>query len=288
MNKTIKYLIMMLLLSLLFTGLIVKADTGPKPAVYITLNDFPDDEIYVSLLSSNASNGPYQSLTDEEINQDYYSEMDHKFYEYSKTQDFFFWGGTKKITKSDNVYSWTYYPPNRFKIICYIESIDRFVVSDEILERYAFSSYFKLDVVNKDGTYVITNIKKNYNYFLEIVNLLLRIVLTFAIELTIAYFLFHFKDKTFVVIVLTNLITQVGLNVFLNLTCYNYGILETIIYYIIFEILIFIVEALIYSISFKKINSEYKIGKIILYALLSNALSFIFGYLIIRYVPGLV
>ena len=275
-------------LVLLFTGLNVKADTGPKPAVYITIDGLEDEVVYVSLLASEANNGPYHQLTDEDLNQDYYTEMDHKFYEYAKTQDFFFWGGTKKITKSDNVFSWTYYPPNRFKVICYIESSDSFVVSDEILERYAFSSYFKMDLVNNNGTYVITNIKKNYNYFYEIMNLLLRIVLTLAIELAIAYYVFHFKGKTFMVIIITNILTQVALNLFLNITCYNYGFLETIIYYIILEIFIFIAEAFIYTITFKRINEEYNIGKIILYALLSNALSFIFGFIIIRYVPGLV
>ena len=56
-----KYLIVLLLIALTFTGLTVKADTGPKPSVHITINGVNDD-IYVTLLSKVKSTGPYHKI----------------------------------------------------------------------------------------------------------------------------------------------------------------------------------------------------------------------------------
>lgn len=41
-------------------------------------------------------------------------------------------------------FKWTYYPPQRFKILVYFPETDSFAVSG-IYERYAFDSYYKVD-----------------------------------------------------------------------------------------------------------------------------------------------
>lgn len=283
----LKYAIILILSLLLFTGLKVFADTGPKPSLHITINDFPGEEVYVTVLSSEAYYGPNQWITDENIDEYNLSEIEYKFFEYCKTQDYFFWGNVKKLDKKNNTFSWTYYPPYKFKVICYIESIDQFIISNEPLERYAFNTYYKMDIVNDSGAYQITNIKKNYNYFMEIFHFLLRVIITLVIELVIAYFLFKFRKQTFVIIIVTNVITQLGLNIILNLmSMTNHGI-SLYIYYFFLELLVVFIEASVYLLTFRRYLDEYKIGKIILYALLSNALSFIYGLIIMMFVPGL-
>lgn len=287
MKNKIKYLIIIILQLILFTGLTVKADTGPKPSVNITINFDVDSDVYVSLLAREKSNGPYQEIVEGDHRYNELSEMDLKFYEYAKTNDHYFWGYTKKLTKDDNIYKWTYYPPFNFLVICYIESTNEFIVTSEELTRYAFDTYYQMDLENVNGTYVLNNIKKNYNYTGEILHFLLRVVITLAIELTLAFLVFRFRGKAFLVIAVTNIITQIGLNVLLNIINYNSGSLSLIINYILLEILILVGEMIIYLIFIKKLDKSYSTIKIIMYSILANALSFILGYIILSYVPGL-
>ena len=179
MKNKIKYLIVLTLLLVLFTGLTVKADTGPKPSVNITINNI-DSDIYVSLLSKTESTGPYRDIKEGE-------------YEYNNEFKFIckqFVITDLEITKDDNIFKWTYYPPYDFKVICYIENADEFVVTESSLSRYAFDTYYKMDLENVNGTYVLNNIKKNYNYLGEILHFLLRVAITLLIELLLAFFIF--------------------------------------------------------------------------------------------------
>lgn len=284
-NKT-KYLIVLVLLLALFTGLTVKADTGPKPSVNITINNI-DSDIYVSLLSKQESTGPYQKITEGDYEYNELDEIGLKFYEYSKTDDYYFLGNVKKLTKDNNIYRWTYYPPYDFKVICYIESTDEFVVTEGSLSRYAFDTYYQMDLENVNGTYVLNNIKKNYNYLGEVLHFLLRVVITLAIELLLAFFIFKFRAKAFLIIIITNIITQICLNVLLNVVNYNSGSLMLIIDYILLELLVLIGEMITYLILIKKYDKSYSAMKIVIYSIAANVSSFILGFIILSYVPGL-
>ena len=85
----------------------------------------------------------------------------------------------------------TYYPPSKFKVLIYYPEGDVFAVS-EIYERYAFDSYFKINAqdlnVEDASQNTILIARKNYNYGLEIVSMLARIVLTVIVEMIIAFF----------------------------------------------------------------------------------------------------
>ena len=286
MKNKIKYLIVLTLLLVLFTGLTVKADTGPKPSVNITINNI-DSDIYVSLLSKTESTGPYRDIKEGEYEYNNLDEIGLKFYEYAKTDDYYFFGYIKKLTKDDNIFKWTYYPPYDFKVICYIENADEFVVTESSLSSYAFDTYYKMDLENVNGTYVLNNIKKNYNYLGEILHFLLRVAITLLIELLLAFFIFKFRAKAFLIIIITNIVTQVTLNVLLNFTNYNSGRLMLLINYILLELLVLIIEMITYLLLIRKYDKSYSKARIILYAILANISSFILGYIILTYVPGL-
>lgn len=273
-----KHILILFLLSFFFlVGITVKADTGPKPSTYITFNNL-DRDIYVTLLSRDEGRGPWSLGAEQD-----YNEIEQKFAEYAHNTNYYFLGYTKRITKDDNTFSWTYYPPDNFVILCYSENDATFFGNDELISRYAFDSYFKLDYNNL----AISNIEKNYNYGSEILHFFLRCIITITIELLLAYFVFRFKKKSFIIILITNLVTQIFLNVFLNISNYYHGSLSLIINYIVLELLIVLIEAVTYVLLIKRVDKEYKISGIILYAILANILSFGLGLIILRYVPGL-
>ena len=275
-KKIIKYLLIIFMISFLFMGVTAKADTGPKPTTHITFEDIPDSGIYVTLFAKNESHGPWNTEYIELEN-----EIDEKFYEYSLSDDFYFWGNVNKITKDSDTYNWIYYPPATFKIVYYNELNNTFYKSEEI-NRYAFNSYFKMNLSDN-------SIEKNYNYLGEVLHFLLRVVVTIGIELLLAFFVFKFKKKSFLIIVITNIITQILLNVLLNIFNYHDGSLKLIINYILYELFIVIFESIIYLIFIPKTDKEkpYPKSGILLYTILANIASFVLGLLIFMYVPGL-
>lgn len=94
----------------------------------------------------------------------------------------------------------TYYPPRQFKILLYFPERNHFIVSDQSYERYAFDSYFTAKAYSSDGlTSKQTDsisVVKSYHYADELLSLLVRIILTIAIEVLIAVpFGFHAKNQ---------------------------------------------------------------------------------------------
>ena len=275
-----KHILILFLLSFFFlVGITVKADMGPKPSTYVTFNGL-DRDLYVTLISKEEGHGPWSPDAHQE-----FDTVDSKFKEYAENNNYYYLGYKQKITKDNNTFTWTYYAPDDFVIICYNESDDILLSHNEVLSRYAFDSYFELDYNSQS----LSNVRKSYNYGSEILHLLLRVVLTILIELLLAYFVFRFKKKSFLIIIITNLITQIFLNIFLNISNYINGSLVLWINYIFIELLIVFVEAITYAILIPRIDKDnnYKVPIIILYAIIANALSFGLGFLIIKYIPGL-
>ena len=185
-------------------------------------------------------------------------------------------------TGSDE-FRWGYYPPSPFKILLYFPKSDSFVVSG-IYERYAFDSYYAVDV-SESG---VLTARKTYDYTWELISLAARIVITILVELLIA-FLFGLRGKKQLqLLAVVNVVTQVVLNVLLNLVNYNKGHYAFVFYYILWELLVFGLEAVIYSLVLKK--SEFGAvskGKAVLYALVANGASFGIGMWIANLIPGI-
>lgn len=88
---------------------------------------------------------------------------------------------------------------------------------------------------------------------------------------------------------IVNIITQILLNVSVNLFYDNFGgQFGTVVLFIFLEFIIFIVEAFKYT-SYMWIKKEYKIPlwKPVVYALVANSVSFVLGLILAFFVPGL-
>ncbi len=311
MKRVKQLLCVMLLLILIVTPMSVSADIGPKPSVKVEFVGLEEEEYYVTLLSEYESTGPWS------VNDSYYDYMGdeavfQKFAEYEDVDGYYFISYMEECSE-DDIFEWNYYPPQKFKILIYLPQYDKFIIDEQICERYAFDSYFTVDVSdgnstvsidkteNEEGTsseeYTINEeslenfeleIEETYDFSMEIVSLIVRIVLTIVVELLIALFFYRRDTKAITVIVLANMATQIVLNILLNVINYNSGHYAFVFHYIWMEIVVFVVEAIIYT---KMIGRENKeTGKKYhpwAYAVVANLISVIVGIWIARVIPGI-
>lgn len=270
------------------------ADMGPKPSINLTFSGINETVYYVTLLSETQSTGPYSYSTDK-INEDSYMIKEYKkeglkvwnaFRDYKDSDGYYFLEYFQRIT-NDNIFKWTYYPPKKFKVLIYFPNTEQYLVSDKY-ETYAFDSYFNAEISN--NTKAIT-LKRSYNYTLEILCLIARIVGTIILEILIAI-LFGLRDKKVLrFIIIVNCITQIILNILLNLSNYSGGSLLFLFNYIWLEILVIIIEAILFSSYFKKASTTLikpiKPYMAILYSISANSFSLIAGIYIAKLLPGI-
>ena len=89
-------------------------------------------------------------------------------------------------------------------------------------------------------------------------------------------------------IVCVNAVTQIILNLLLNIVNYKSGELAFVLNYILFEIIVFAVEAVLYfNIMQKFSHKRIKRGITVLYAFIANAVSFAGGMFIAHMIPGI-
>ena len=287
MKKISVVLLFLLTLTLLFP-VTAYADMGPKPSVVISFDGLAGNTYYATLLSSAKSTGPYSALDDNNRAYSRYQNGDEdydiflKFAEYQDADGFYFLQFFKDCSQTQQ-FKWTYYPPQKFKILLYFPETDRFIISDQSYECYAFDSYFTAKAYNADSldpkqTADSISIAKAYDYAKELPSLAVRIILTIAIELIVAV-LFGFREKNQLrFFALVNGITQIALNIALNVINYYSEPLGFLLFYALLELAIFIVEEILYTAYLKK-HSEKEIPnwKPGLYALVANTASFILG-----------
>lgn len=262
------------------------ADTGPKPSVRINFENMGEEVCYGTLLSKTDSTGPssaWDGNPEHIYNYDLDMDIWQAFVDYEDADGYYFLQEGWLCSESKEL-NWTYYPPSSFKILLYYPELDTYTVSG-IYERYAFDSYFR---VTMDGLEIKSVDDKAYDFTWELISLACRVVVTIALELAIAL-LFGLRQKKLIMTILgVNVVTQIGLNVALNIINYNRGAYMFVFCYVLLEILVFIVEAVAYTVLFCK-SSEPQISKkrTVSYALIANIVSFIGGMAIAQLVPGI-
>jgi len=286
----------------------VNADMGPKPSVRITFENLGNELCYGTLLSSRESTGPSSSWNGKEEDarhnenpngsysyQNFGYDVWKAFVDYAKNDDFYFLQEAWQINETKE-FAWTYYPPKEFKILLYFPETGEFSVSG-VYERYAFDSYF---AVNMEGVKLFAegygelsseeqiHAIRSYNYTVEIVSLIIRVVITILIEMAVAMLFGFRRKKQLLLLVVVNIATQVILNVLLNRINYYSGEMAFVFYYIIFEIVVFVLEAILYCFVMKKVSEKEKsIWFYVLYALIANASSFGAGFMVAKMLPGI-
>ena len=309
-NRTGKFLaggLCLVMTVLLFAPVTAKADMGPKPSVRILFENMGNETCYGTLLSERESTGPSSAWDGTEEyaqhneNENYsWAALDYEtwkaFVEYEDPDGYYFlqegWdvGATKEI-------AWTYYPPNRFKILLYYPETETFV-SSGIYEKYAFDTYYTVDMngVNMGSVKYDEELStdermeayRSYNYRVEIYSLVARILATIAVEMILALLFGFRKKKQLLLLAGVNAVTQVVLNVLLNVINYNSGQMAFVFFYVLFELLVFGAEAILYCVWMNRLSDKTRpTWFYVLYAFVANAVSFVAGIFVANWLPGI-
>ena len=283
-----KFSISILLFVIVFLTLLpnnASADVGPKESVSLKFAGIESEKYYVTLLSDTESTGPYSADKPGSFSDPADIKADQKFEDYKDKDNFYFLHYLKNCS-SNNEFSWGYHPPEKFKIFIYFPDTNRFLCSDQIFSRDAFNSYFTVNISNKTQM-TVTN---NYNYFKEVMLFLVRVIVTIAVEVLIALLFGLRKRKIIQLIVITNVVTQSALNISLGVINYFAGGLIYLVFLVLLEFLVFVAEAVVYSIRFKKIVAPERIGGWVApaYALCANAATFGLGLWVALCFPSIV
>ncbi len=279
MKKKIKMLFSLLFLfTLVFSfalePVVVHADMGPKPASYITIKGIEGE--YVACFAAKSAGGPnYDYETYKEWLEEGYEYIDYNPIMQYKDADGFKWITRYYECRGEMEISFTYYCPNEYKIVIYQNG--ELVFATEPLERYAFTTYYEVDF----STATVTTpeqikVKNTYDYFGEILNLVIRVVLTLAIEIGLFYLFRLYTKRNLIVVSAVNLITQIFLNVAVNVVSFTSGALSAMLLLFALEFAILIIECVAYQILLK----DKKRWLIFLYTILANALSFACGFIV--------
>ena len=283
------FVFLMCLVLMMAMPITASADMGPKPSVRIEFTGIEGETYYGTLLSLRDSTGPASAWNG---NPDYahYHPGDEgydiwvKFVEYQDTDGYYFLQEWWDCSDTNQL-NWTYYPPTPFKILLYFPETDSFYVSD-IYERYAFDSYFSVDL-SEYATSPITA-RQSYDYTWEVISLVARIVLTIALELAIALLFGYREKKALGFLAIVNVITQVVLNVALNIINYRSGSMGFTFAFICMEILVFAIEAITYKAVLHRYSEKEKVNRRgVTYALVANTASFAIGLWLAHLIPGI-
>ena len=281
MKKVIVSLSIFMAIFTLFMSksVVVHADTGPKPDMQIEICNLPKSDYIVAYATKYKEYmGPHHSFIPGDTSDRHYGETSFGDVEdltivynnvtlpegwYLCDISSFYSNSTDLLIKSG--YMW----PTEFILIIYDKVSNEYYLTEET-KTYAFHSYFKYDMSDYKNTSITLEkkivLEKSYKYVKEILTFVLRLLITLGIELLLA--------------LLFNAVTQIGLNIALNITAYFNGkSVFYIYYYILIEILIVVVEAVVYRLLCKRGKDGTK-KWIISYAILANVLSFVIGVIL--------
>ena len=277
----------------------VNADMGPKASVRIQFEHMGDELCYGTLLSKEKSTGPASAWDGrtESAQKEY---MDPGIWEifvnYKDPDGYYFLQRSWKVSESKEL-TWTYYPPDDFKILLYYPETETFYPVEFMLVmhliriiQWIWMVWISVSVEYNDDLSTNGRIEayRSYNYRQEMLALGARIVLTILIEMLVAL-LFGFRQKKqLLILAVVNIITQIILNVLLNVINYNSGPLAFTFFYVLFELIVFALEAVLYCTILKRLSEKKKEDAYyILYSFVANLISFGAGLFLAAKLPGM-
>ena len=279
------------------TVLPVGADAGPKPSVNITILGLEGRRCYGTLMGFQENYAPYQAVgpgekldipeeaSPEEV------EAWQAFQAYSQEQGHYFFY-QQVWDASDGAFSWTYYPPQSFQVVLWFPETGTLVTSQPD-ERYAFDSYFTLDMTGKDLSntemYTWIQMTESYDHTGEAASLAARVVLTIAVEAAVAWIFRLRRRRQLGLILGVNLVTQLALNVGLNWTAYQDGTGQIFLRYALMELGVFAAEAVLYVrlLPAPERTGAKRLPLVVGYAAAANLLSLVVGWALACILPGI-
>lgn len=299
------------------------ADTGPKPSVRVTFENMGDELCYGTLLSKTPSTGPTRAWDGTEDGKPIFNGVKETvwraFTEFKDEDGFYFLQWFRRADENKAL-NWTYYPPQTFKILLYYPdratksgaadnsagastrdskttaASGAFCVSD-VLKRYAFHSYYFVDMRNVQsetiGTIAKISATKSYDYSAEILGFFVRFIITLGVETLLALAFGLRTKRAFLTVLAANGVTQIALNLLLNVRLHFNNLYGVIPLYFFAELFVFVAEAALYCFILGKrknggvsgsadenggkVAIVYSKKRLILYAFTANLVSFCIG-----------
>lgn len=299
------------------------ADTGPKPSVSVTFENMGDELCYGTLLSKTPSMGPAEAWDGTEDGKPIFNGANETvwraFTEFKDEDGFYFLQWFRRADENKAL-NWTYYPPQTFKILLYYPdratksgaadnsagastrdsettaASGAFCVSD-VLKRYAFHSYYFVDMRNVQsetiGTIAKISATQGYDYSAEILGFFVRFIITLGVETLLALAFGLRTKRAFLTVLAANGATQVALNILLNVQLHFNNVYGVFPLYFFAELFVFVAEAALYCFIFGKRKNggvsgsadenggkaaiAYSKKRLILYAFTANLVSFCIG-----------
>ena len=281
----------------------VSADMGPKPLLNLYVKGLDVDYYYLDLLIDRSNDTAYITyylgitnyLTDEQ------SLEVEALFNYEDPDDYYLgllegtrtpmWGSVIGELQVDGSYfhRFSYVGvPEDFKII--ILTSDGNILVSELIHRDLFQSQMVYDL--SDFSILENEIEKGRNedvdYSLVSITVVeeipfrdtlscffLRMIITVIAELGIAYFLFKFKaKKSLIIIVIVNVITQLFLN---TIMFSHWNELELFLLFIILEMIVFLIEYISYYLLFDEGSKK----SILKYVLVANLVTLSLGLVVV-------
>ena len=293
MIRNILRRIFMVLILMAALGIYAFADFGPKPSVVVEFENAGDQEYYVTLVAKEDKLGsPYSRVTAEDQPETDDIAIWNRLVAYEDPDGMVFAGNVQKLT-GDGAYVWGYYPPSEFRVLVYFPDTDSFVESSEILEQYAFDSYYQMDFndlpENWNDAVAAIPVTRKYNLLWQITAFLLRLAVTVAVECLLAV-LFGFKGKRQMLLVLAvNCATQLAMNLLIldeSVGLFVFYVLQ----YALIEVGVILAEGgLVYCLALPKLATPEQNRNIhpIAFAFFGNVASFSLGFLLSNWFPML-
>lgn len=299
------------------------ADTGPKPSVHVTFENMGDELCYGTLLSKTPSTGPAGAWDGTEDGKPIFNGANETvwraFTEFKDEDGFYFLQWFRRADENKAL-NWTYYPPQTFKILLYYPdratksgaadnsagastrdsettaASGAFCVSD-VLKRYAFHSYYFVDMRNVQsetiGTIAKISATQGYDYSAEILGFFVRFIITLGAETLLALAFGLRTKRAFLTVLAANGVTQIALNLLLNVRLHFNNVYGVFPLYFFAELFVFVAEAALYCFILGKRKNGgvsgsadenggkaaivYSKKRLILYAFTANLISFCIG-----------
>ena len=263
-----KKLFLIFIICLIMIPLKAKADIGPKPSIDIKIDNLKTKNYLIDLFVYDKEGKAFSSekdyngegLTKEQITKLYELNYDGWISESTRWNSYLLFADC--AGNKDHSHHFSYFgTPTKYKIVIINNDTDEIKISDEIV-RKDFNSSITIDYKTMD-----TISKKNNN---AIAKSLIALILTIIVEVLIAHL---FKTGYYKIITITNLITNLCLQIFLLIMAN-----KLLLAFIIGEVIVIVCELLIYLYRFKDL-SKFKIA---LYTLCANIVTIIISILLIK------
>ncbi len=188
-------------------------------------------------------------------------------------------------------------PLNTQRIVVYVPTEDWYYVCPN---QVSFSCKYQLPA-DKEGEWTITNWYQQTLDTAKILWFILCLIITVVVETAIAYAMGYRTKRNLVIVASTNFVTNLLLNLLIIGSCYGGGGQSTYVVLLVLplEIIVFIVEAIIFALTLKCVirtkeegegivfNLEEKmgrnIGKAILFSFIANTVTTVLGLFITFY-----